>query len=79
MPPYHEFVLRATCPGESVTNDLADALYDAGCGDGTMSWRGGVFRIRFSRRARTREDAIQSAIMDMASVGVEAVEDTEDR
>jgi hypothetical protein len=52
-----------------LTEDLADALFAAGCDDGTPGTYNGVFAIDFHREARSLEEAIRSAIEDVRTAG----------
>ena len=52
-----------------LTLDLADALFAAGCDDGTPGTTNGVLFIDFHREAATIEDAIRSAIADVRTAG----------
>ena len=52
-------------------DDLADALFAAGCDDGTPGTCNGVFSIDFHREAATLEEAIRSAIEDVKTAGYE--------
>ena len=56
-----------------LTPGLADALFAAGCDDGTPGSAKGVLFIDFHREAATLEDAIRSAIEDVRTVGYEIV------
>jgi len=58
--------------GESLelTDDIADALFAAGCEDGTPGTNG-VFSIDFHRKAASLEEAIRSAIEDVRTAGYE--------
>lgn len=47
------------------TDELTDRLYEAGCGDGTLSSSKGHSQIGFSREADSMEQAIRSAIADL--------------
>lgn len=53
-----------------------DALYEAGCDDGTIVTRNGVTLIAFDRKADSLEQAIRSATADVraAGFGVKRVE-----
>jgi len=64
----YEFVLILS---ESIdlTDDVADALFEAGCDDGSPGTSNGVFSIDFHRRANSLEEAIRSAIEDVRSAG----------
>ena len=63
----HEFTVILASPEES--EDDADALYEAGCVDGSISTSGGVTRIDFHREAASLEAAIRSAIENVQSAG----------
>lgn len=53
-----------------ITDDQADALFAAGCDDGTPSSRNGVGWVHFDREAATLEAAIQSAIAQIQTTGL---------
>lgn len=53
-----------------VSDDQADALYAAGCDDGTPASRDSVAWIHFDRTAPTLEEAIRSAIAQIQSAGL---------
>jgi hypothetical protein len=52
-----------------VSDEQADALFAAGCGDGTPTTCNGLTWIHFDRQAATLEEAIRSAVTQVASVG----------
>ena len=52
-----------------LTPELADALFAAGCDDGTPGTANGVLFVDFHREAATLEDAIRSAIEDVRTAG----------
>jgi len=54
-----------------LTEEIADALFQAGCDDGTPGTSDGVFSIDFHRQANTLEEAINSAIGNLKSAGYE--------
>jgi hypothetical protein len=54
---------------DSMSEDIADALYDAGCDDGTAFSSAGVAAVGFSREAQSLEEAIRSAITDVSRAG----------
>jgi hypothetical protein len=54
-----------------LTDATADALFEAGCDDGTPSTCDGVFSIDFNREAGSLEDAIRSAIANVKTAGFE--------
>jgi predicted DNA-binding transcriptional regulator AlpA len=45
-----------------------DALYEAGCGDGSFGWVDDVAHVEFDREAPTFLEAVTSAIRDVESV-----------
>ena len=59
----HEFTLILVEP--YVTDEQCNALYEAGCDDGTISTSQGVTRIDFAREALSLEEAIRSAIANV--------------
>ncbi len=52
-----------------IDDDLAEALYKAGCDDGTPFSSEGVASIGFSRNAESLESAIRSAVTDVMKAG----------
>lgn len=52
-----------------VTDDQADALFAAGCEDGTPASCNGQAWIHFDRETASLEEAIRSAIAQVQSVG----------
>jgi hypothetical protein len=52
-----------------VTDDQADALFAAGCDDGTPTCCDGLAWIHFDREAVSLEAAIRSAISQVQSAG----------
>ena len=59
-----------------ITDEAANALYEAGCDDGSPGSCDGVVSVDFHRDAPTLESAIQSAVADIRKAGyqVERVE-----
>jgi hypothetical protein len=55
--------------GTEITEELADALFDAGCDDGTPGTCCGVPLIRFTREAESLESAIRGAVADVQKTG----------
>jgi hypothetical protein len=55
--------------GTEHTDELVDALYEAGCDDGSVWSSAGVVQIGFSRQADSLESAIRSAIADVQKAG----------
>ena len=64
----HEFTLVLSVA--EVTDDQCNALYEAGCDDGTISTSQRVTRIDFCREAPHLEEAIRSAIASVNAVGL---------
>jgi hypothetical protein len=52
-----------------VPDDQGDALFEAGCNDGTIVSRDGELFVRFSREATSLEQAINSAAADVDRAG----------
>ena len=52
-----------------LTEERADALFAAGCDDGTLGTCNGIFSIDFHREADSLEAAIYSAIANVQSAG----------
>jgi len=57
----HQFLLVLSGVDEN-TDKLADTLYRAGCDDALINTRNGVVYLDFDREAKTRYEAIASAI-----------------
>ena len=53
----------------AVSEEIADALYDAGCDDGTPFCSQGIASVGFSRDAGSLEKAVRSAIADVSKAG----------
>ena len=60
----YEFVVTLS-KGTPHSDDLVDALFEAGCDDGSVWSRGEMVHIGFSREANSLEEAIRSAIGDV--------------
>jgi hypothetical protein len=56
-----------------VDDGQAEALYEAGCDDGTIASCNGIAFIDFARESGTLEEAINSAAADVARAGLKAV------
>jgi hypothetical protein len=67
--PSHEFTLILAF--EEITDDQCNALYEAGCDDGTISTSQRATRIDFCRDAPTLEEAIRSAIGNVNAAGLQ--------
>jgi hypothetical protein len=63
----YEFSVVLTSPALSVAE--CDALYEAGCDDGTIVTRNGVTSIAFDRQADSLEKAIRAATADVRTAG----------
>ncbi len=55
--------------GTELTEELAEALFEAGCDDGSPGSSQGVVSIDFHRDADSLEAAIRSAIADVQKTG----------
>jgi len=64
----YEFTLILKGTAE-LTEEMADALYEAGCDDGTPGTCNGVFSIDFHREADSLESALRLAIANVKSAG----------
>jgi hypothetical protein len=56
---------------EEMSDELANALYEAGCDDGTVGSSCGVASVSFSRESHTLQQAIASAVADIRRAGCE--------
>jgi hypothetical protein len=56
-----------------VTDEQANALFEAGCDDGTICSRNGQAHIRFTRESPSLEEAINSATAAITQAGLRAV------
>lgn len=52
-----------------LSEEVADALFEAGCDDGTPGTCNGVFSIDFHREAESLEEAINSAVRNVRAAG----------
>ena len=52
-----------------VTDDQADALFAAGCEDGTPASSNGTAWVHFDRQATSLEEAIRSAVGQIQAAG----------
>ena len=50
---------------EEISDELADALYEAGCDDATVGSSSGGAKVSFAREAPSLQEAIRSAIADV--------------
>jgi hypothetical protein len=53
-----------------VSDDQADALFAAGCDDGTPASCNGVAWVHFDREASSLEEAIRTAVAQVQSAGL---------
>ena len=53
------------------TDEQVDALYEAGCSDGTLASGEGQAWIGFDREADSLQHALQTAIADIETAGLE--------
>ncbi len=68
----YEFTLILSGSPE-LTEEMADALFEAGCDDGTPGTCNSVVSIDFHRQAVSLEKALQSAIENVKSVGYQVM------
>jgi hypothetical protein len=54
---------------DAVNEQIADALYEAGCDDSTPFSSNGIAAVGFSREAQSLEEAVRSAIADVNKAG----------
>jgi hypothetical protein len=64
----HSFTLVLSGVGE-ITDELENALFDAGCGDALLGCRDGVVYLDFDRVAKSTQQAMLSAIRDVQKTG----------
>jgi hypothetical protein len=53
-----------------MTEDIANALYEAGCSDGSPFSGEGVAAVGFDREASSLEEAIKSAVANVEKAGL---------
>jgi hypothetical protein len=69
----HEYDFALIVAGvPEITDAVADALYNAGCDDATLSIQHGLLYVEFSRLAASIHDAVISAIRDVLRAGIGA-------
>ena len=64
----YEFVV-SLAKGTEHSDELVEALYEAGCDDGSVWSCAGEVQIGFTRKADSLEGAIRSAIADVQKAG----------
>jgi hypothetical protein len=57
---------------QELTEEMTNALYEAGCDDGSPGSCDGLASINFHREAESLEAAIRSAIADVHKAGYQA-------
>ena len=67
-PPLQQFTL-VLAEHDVMTEAMAEALYEAGCDDGTACSSEGEAYVHFDREADTLEAAIRSAVRDVTAAG----------
>jgi hypothetical protein len=68
----HKYDFALVLAGDlRLTDEVADALYAAGCDDGTPGESCGRFVIDFTREAESLEKAIATAIANVRQAGYE--------
>lgn len=69
-PARREYEFELVLSGFSeLTEEIEDALYEAGCDDGTLGISCGVPLLTFAREAATLREAVLSAVRDVESAG----------
>lgn len=69
----HEYDFTLVLDGvEQITPEVEDALFEAGCDDGTLSRRYGRLFLTFTRQAPSLKDAIISAIKQVRASNIGA-------
>ena len=64
----YEFTL-VLAKGTELTDDLAEAIFEAGCDDATSWSSQGIVSVGFDREADSLESAIRSAVADVQKAG----------
>lgn len=65
----HEFTV-VTGGVDELSDELIDAIYEAGCDDGLLCHGNGGFKIDSAREAESLEAAVRSAIADVQTAGL---------
>jgi hypothetical protein len=71
MESQHEFTLILDGV-DDLTEDVMNALYEAGCDDALVARSNGVMTVSFGRSAASKGEAIGSAIRDVRRAGIGA-------
>jgi hypothetical protein len=70
-PAPYQVVYSVVLTARGLSVEECDALYEAGCDDGTIVSRNDVTFIAFDRKAASLEQAIRSATADVRAAGLE--------
>ncbi len=62
-----------------MTEDVSNALYEAGCSDGTPFSSQGIAAVGFAREAHSLDEAVRSAIADIQTAGLVGLNRSERR
>ena len=65
----YEFTLVIEAPA-GLSSQLEDGLFEAGCDDALLSFRGGIAYLEFDRQAENLESAVVSAIRQVEQSGL---------
>jgi hypothetical protein len=65
-----QFTLSLLVP--ELTDEILDRLFEAGCDDALPGTCQGVVFLDFTRDAASRDEAIQSALVDLKDAGFDA-------
>ena len=65
----HDFELTLEGAND-LTSEIADAIYEAGCDDASLSGRGPTLALAFHREAASYDEAVASARADVARAGL---------
>lgn len=66
------FSFRVIASGDVDSSDIQDRLFDAGCDDAAVSVSEGKLILAFDREAEGFDQAVSSAIRDIAEAGAKA-------
>jgi hypothetical protein len=65
------YVFSVVLTARSLSDEECEALYEAGCDDGTIVTRNRITFIAFDRKADSLEQAIRSATANVRAAGLE--------
>ena len=60
---------------DDLTQEVEDALFEAGCDDATICSRSGRIFLSFDRQGESFKEAVISAILDVQSAGIQAAQE----